>query len=500
MTYLFYSSSSLAYPHFGVQLHQALKMREEGHRVVFAYCDGVIDICFKNIHASPFICQACKFGYNSTLNIYKDKFEIVKLKKFRKSINHSFSFSGIEDIKNIKYRGVEVGYSVLAYYISLTRNPELNLTPEEIIYINNILCQTCALVDSAFSLIDQVNPDCVSIFNGRFFESKPFYECAKLRNIDVIINEVIGTGLENSPIYITDYVNALPHDIPYFVQKIRHTWYNSPFSEDIKLEMGQTFFINKRNGIDTALINYTKDQSLGLLPITWDWSKKNVVIFNSSEDEYASIGTEFSSYAMFHSQLEGIHFILKESFSSDFHFYIRIHPNLKDILLPFHQDLLELGNLYGNCTVISSEDKVSTYTLIDACWKVVVFGSTVGLESVFWGKPAILLTGSMYHDLNALYKPKSKIELIDLLSRDLELGDTLPAIMFGYYFMDREVSYQRPKLFDLDLEEYKFFKWRFLQPRYQTFFRSTLFFKLIIIFYLKFKYRLFPKTKFYYNK
>ena len=92
------------------------------------------------------------------------------------------------------------------------------------------------------------------------------------------------------------------------------------------------------------------------------------------------------------------------------------------------------------------------------------------------------------------------MELIDLVYKDLVVGDPKPAVKFGYYIMERDTSYHKPKYLNLDLKEYKFFKRRFLQPRYQTFFRSTLFFKLIVIFYLKFKYRLFPKTKFYYNK
>lgn len=478
MTYLFYSSSSISYPHFGVQLNQALQKYDDGHKVVFAYCDGVMDTCFKNVNSSPLICQACKLGYRTALNKYKDKFEIIKLNRRKNRVSQSFTYSSIEDIKSIKYHSVEVGYAVLAYYISITRNPDFELTRDIIEYLDRLIDQTCGLVDSALELIDQVNPDSICVFNGRFFESKPFFELAKLYNIEVVVNEVIGTGKVGSPIYITDFMNALPHDIPNFAQKIRYTWDNSPYENTVKMRIGESFYANKREGIDTALINYTKEQKLGLLPETWDSSKRNIVIFNSSEDEYAAIGEEFASYALFSSQLEGIHYILKETQASDFQFYLRIHPNLKNVAFSFHRELLLLGEIYSNCTVIKADDEISTYTLIDACWKVVVFGSTVGIESVFWRKPAILLAGSMYHDLNALYKPKNKEELLQLLSADLKVLDTESAIMFGYYFMDREVSHERPTKIDLDLLEYNLLKWNFYQPRYQSLLGMNLLFKI----------------------
>ena len=52
MKYLIYSSSSIAYPHFGVQLEECEKLNAQGHSVTFAYCDGVNNTCFKNINSN----------------------------------------------------------------------------------------------------------------------------------------------------------------------------------------------------------------------------------------------------------------------------------------------------------------------------------------------------------------------------------------------------------------------------------------------------------------
>lgn len=58
--------------------------------------------------------------------------------------------------------------------------------------------------------------------------------------------------------------------------------------------------------------------------------KENIVIFNSSEDEFSAIGGKFESIKLFNSQIEGIKAIVDHySGDSSKHFYLRIHPNLK---------------------------------------------------------------------------------------------------------------------------------------------------------------------------
>ena len=499
MKFLVYSSSSLAYPHFGVQLEECEKLNKEGHSVTFAYCEGVNNTCFKNINSNPAICKACQLGYKFSLNKLSQDIDCVPLKLVKNNLIHKYNYNNIEEFKKIKYRGVFVGYSVLSTYISFTRNPDLELDDSVREYLNHLINQTCTLVDSAYSLIDEVNPDVICVFNGRFFETKPFFDIGKSKKIEIIINEVIGSGSEDDPFKITNFINSMPHDISYLRKKVINTWNLSKDSEEEKVKIGESFYFNKRNSLKTGLVNYTKNQEVGKLPFTWDKTKNNIVIFNSSEDEFASIGKEFDSYALFNSQIEGINFMMSNSKLNNIHFYLRIHPNLINITHSYHTDLLKLDEEYLNLTVIRADDNISTYTLIDNAWKVVVFGSTVGIESTFWGKPSILLAGSMYHDLNVLYKPSSKSHLLKLIEQELTVLNTFPAIQFGFFIMNRDFGSNTSKYFDLSLKKYSLFTFEFNQPKYMSFLGSNLLIKLIHLVYIKVFTRLF-KDRFKFPK
>ena len=106
----------------------------------------------------------------------------------------------------------------------------------------------------------------------------------------------------------------------------------------------------------------------------------------------------------------------------DYHFYLRVHPNLKDVKYQYHLKLYELFEGVENFTIIEPTSPISTYALIDYCDKVVVFGSTTGPEAVFWGKPTILLSYCVYSLLDICYVPKD-LEEFDLLIEDKELSD-----------------------------------------------------------------------------
>lgn len=104
--------------------------------------------------------------------------------------------------------------------------------------------------------------------------------------------------------------------------------------------------------------SYVKKQQIGLLPQKWDSQKRNIVIFNSSDDELAAIGADYDSYSLFKSQYVGICSILEHFIGErNFCFYLRMHPNLSQLDNPFVNDLLELADKFDNIIVIAPAEK-----------------------------------------------------------------------------------------------------------------------------------------------
>lgn len=483
MKYLVYSSTSSLSPHFGVLLDEAEKLFNEGHDVSFAYCDGIIDTCFVNMEANPAICKVCKFQYKHTLNSLARGINIIPMKNRVSEGEFDFEYFSIKDIKKLKYKDVYIGYAVLSSYITLTRNPTPKITDESRIYFDHLLQQTCVLINSIVELIDKVKPDVISIFNGRFFEVRPFYDIAKALNIKIICNEVVGGFGANDPYRKVKFYDSLPHNIKLYEKRINELWEESKLQLEEKKELGKSFYENRRGGISAGDKVYTMFQEAGKLPLNWDSNKKNIVIFNSSEDEFAAVGSDYDSYSLFESQLEGIRYILSSVKNEDYYFYLRVHPNLSSIQYSYHTDLYELENVYDNITVIKATDTISTYSLMDAAEKIIVFGSTTGIEAVYWGKPVILLAGAMYYYLDVCYVPESRENISELIVGELTAKDNFVAIKLGYYMMDREFLSEAPIYYDLNSISYSFFGRTFYLPKYLKLYGSNLLMQIIIIWY-----------------
>lgn len=479
MKYLVYSSCSNAYPHFGVQMDEAEKLFREGHEVSFAYCEGVIDTCFKNMNANPALCELCQFGYRQTLNKLSKGIEIIPMKKRDLEKVPAFNYSTVEDIKKLMYKEVYIGYAILSTYISLTRNPSPEITVDSRVYFNHLLEEACKLTDSIYEIIADVKPDVICVYNGRFLESRPFYDIALSLNIRIICNEVIGGSGSKDPFRKVYFENCLPHNLEYLGNRVKNLWDNSELSLEVKTQIGNSFYQNRKGGVPSGDKVFTKHQEKGKLPLNWDNNKKNIVIFNSSEDEFAAVGREFENYSLFKSQLEGTKYILSSVENKDYYFYLRIHPNLSSVNYSYHTDLLELEQSFDNITVIKATDSISTYSLMDVADKVVVFGSTTGIEATYWGKPSILLAGAMYYYMDACYKPKTKEEVTELIISDLAVMDNFPAIQYGYYIMDREFLSTESIYFDLNTKDYSVLGYKCRQPKYMSLLGSNAFMKIV---------------------
>lgn len=88
-------------------------------------------------------------------------------------------------------------------------------------------------------------------------------------------------------------------------------------------------------------------------------------------------------------------------------------------------------------TVLPPESPHDSYALLRAADTVLSFGSTMGIEAVFWGKPSVLAGQSFYRGLGGTYEPTSHEALVELLTRPLEPLDREAALKYGYYLSTR---------------------------------------------------------------
>ena len=396
-----------------------------------AYCNRALPSCITNVHGNKGVCAVCRHMHRQIINNYLSDIQVIEVSEnlFGKSDN-SFSYDDILDLKKIVYRDVNIGLSLHSYFVTITRKPSGKVSLAERQYFDQILSSLCRFVDYAYKLVDEIKPDMITIYNGRMFENRLFYEIAVNKGIEFESEEVCWRI--NQPSIRVEYHGGLPLDIKQLTQMSKDLWNNSKRSEKEKIEVGSSFFLNRRNGKPTNDFIYIDNQINNLLPDEYSGDERNFVIFNSSEDEIVSLGGEWDEDNLFESQVEAIRFVT-DHLPENAHLYLRIHPNLKGLNAEYHTNLYKLKD--KRLTIIPPESPISSYALMDIAEKVIVMGSTMGVESCYWGKPVISLHKSEYYYLGVAYNPQTKDELVRFLNDKLTPKEKKGALLYGYFYM-----------------------------------------------------------------
>lgn len=419
------------------QREEAILEKNNGNDVLFLCCDDSLGICIDNPLCNKARCFLCKNFQKSRAQKLglRDEFhfigDYITKDIINKANNTMFAYSSIAELKSIVYDGVEIGYGAVSSYVSLTRNIDY-ISAEIKEYLDVLLRCQIKLIEVLKIVFSDYKPDLVYFHNGRFAQYKPLLDISKYRKVDFICTEGI---LFSDGLFKKNYfINDIAHSVVLNTEHYMEFWDNFP-DESERIRIGRSFFENRRFGKYAGDKIYTSLQQHGKLPDKWDKTKQNIVIFNSSEDEFFSISKEVDAYSIFNSQIDGITTIL-EHYRNDAtkHFYLRVHPNLNNIHYAYHMDLYKLE--YPNLTVIPGTSDISSYALLDAADKVVAFGSTMGVEAAYWQKPVICLGYALYNLLNVVYTPKSINSLWDLLeTKDLPLLNYNNALKYGLYYM-----------------------------------------------------------------
>lgn len=433
-------------------LDKANLLAQEGHVVDIVYCDGkVLNNCFYNIHQNQQVCKGCKrlteyfirqLPASPNIHIHTTAEFIAPDADF--SEVKSMVYQSTQDIKGLEYKNAKIGYAALSDYLSMSRNLFPCFDDAFKSFFNEQLLTAAKVTECAIGVFDQLKPDVIGVFNSRTIYSRPIVDLCKLNNISFIAFEA---GFDtNNFVLRKEFVNSDVHNVLTNTKMINELWDNSTLPLEAKIKAASDFFLRKRGNIASADKVYTANQVSGLLPEHWDPSKHNIVIFNSSEDELASLGEEFDKMNLFPSQFQGVKYIFNHfKDNPDIHFYLRIHPNLKDVPYAYHKKLYDFDG-YDNVTIIPGSSPVSTYALMDSADKIITFGSSTGAEAAFAEKPVILLGCCLYRFLDVAYLANSREELNDLiLDFNLPAKDKLGALKWAYYIMNDE--FDRIELF-----------------------------------------------------
>ncbi len=452
MNVLVYTTYHFNSETIGPYLEVIQKHLIENDEVEILTCKGELSACQINPNHSKIVCKLCTKMHINAFKCLEGSYNLEYLENSFKEFSRSQISQDIDDIEeftSIYYKNFDIGLAVLSSLVSIIRDPNPDLSKHQLL-INKLWNSSIDIYEAISSKLATGNYDVVYVFNARFANLRACLRACEAQKVKCMVLE---EGRDRKSYSV--FPNVLPHSRKYRTFLINELWENS--TED-RVDVAQNYYNRRSQSIDIFNARFTENQELNLLPSSWDESCRNIVIFNSSEDEFVSVGKEWEN-ELYPNQVTGISKIVKDlENENNFKVYLRIHPNLKGI---YNESITKLFEIKAkNFEIILPESPISTYAMMASADVVLSFGSSAGIEAVIMNKPSILLGKCFYNDLGSTYNPSSHNEVIELVkNQNLEPKPVIGALKYGYMlarFGNDYQFFQRINTFEGRLNSKKF--------------------------------------------
>lgn len=428
-----YNARSISGPIMLDQLCDAMENAESTDTIYFLSCLNSFDLCYYNYGRSPATCFRCRVGISRAIERVVGDYIALRFDDIicdsDVAASNLFFTSGPELRIGTCYENFEIGEALFSVYVSQTRNRDERAAMNSA-YIKVAKTNALVLYLAMRRFLRDNAIDEVRSFNGRQDYSRAILRASEAESVECRNYERTRPGG-----YVEYYVNTIPHDIAARTAWIEAAWNGGDADGVDKEAVAREYYENKRAGRAVVDRSFTLDQVRNLLPsVATDASV--VSVFTSSDDEFAAVGAAYRN-PFFADQVDGIRYLVQlfGRFLSDRALVVRMHPNLSGVDESYVHDIRTLDRAYPNVFVLAPDDPCDSYALMDASEKVVVFGSSIGIEASYWRKPVILLGKSFYWNLNVAYTPVSRAEIPALLSSILRPRPITGALKYGYYAM-----------------------------------------------------------------
>ena len=412
MRIAFFNSHNIWVAHTQTELEIMQRHLDQGDEIVQLICNADLPACDVNHNHDVNRCLECIGKRKHAIGLLSSKVRQEPMSGYlpKSKAGAIPYFNTIEELQDYYYNNFDVGYATCSSVVSSLRDPRPNMQEQQRL-VRRYLLSAIGIYRAILNFIEKEKPDKFYVFNGRFAQVKAVLRACQKKEIDCYIHE---RGSNKDRFYLVK--NATPHELNYVKGKMDEMWLEADKGE--AAEEAREYYNQRVKGEDQHWKSFTGMQKKGVLPENWDPQKRNIAIFPSSEDEFVSIARDFKN-RIYPNQFEGIKQIVDSMHpEADLHFYIRLHPNMAGTTNKSSQAYFNFQA--KNATLILPDSSISSYSLMAASDKVITFGSTMGVEATYWGKPSILMGVMFYEDLDCVYTPQSHTELCELLKSKLE--------------------------------------------------------------------------------
>jgi hypothetical protein len=283
--------------------------------------------------------------------------------------------------------------------------------------LNNSL----AIFELSEQLILRFQPEVIYTFNQRFANTRPIYLAAREHEVRMLTYEYASSH-DKYELFEGSIFDGEARG-----NSIREHWSKG---NEKRENIGRSFFDNLKNKGPKRRVG-VKNELKELI----EEDKVNVVFFPSSIHETYALGDLYNN-RLFASQSAAIDYLINLCTSSQgYNLILRIHPVVetksreeRDFWLKFKENT--------SIKTVSFNSSISSYDLLGAADRILVYHSTIAVEAAYEGKPAMALGSPWYIDLGCVYKPSSIEDVASFIEHGIVPAGALEyknAILYGYY-------------------------------------------------------------------
>ena len=418
-----------------------LRHLQEGDNVFLLSCDGALSSCPANSSLDPKKCRRCRRQSKWTIrHLLQNRVVDVRL-PFDRNCQPTPSFASLDDLLRYSEDNVPFGELVASQIVTDKRDCLFSLDNSRD-RIHDLLSSAKHLYSFSRQLIIDKKIDHVYVWNGRRLSDGPV--CFAAQNLGVAFT----THISRRPTEILFSDSPKIHELASIKSDLNNVLSNTSKSillSGTTLDEASAFYNSLRYGTADSLgsASFSKSFSTKSIIHQPSDSKPILAIFTSSFWEY--YGMRDWSGGPYSSHYDGLQQILSDPVITEFwDCHIRWHPNLStcgDAERSHIDDIIQKFSA-GICHY-SPESSLNSYDLIDQSSAVLTFGSTIGIEACYYGKPSILLGRAVYEDIGACYTPSTHHHLVELLRSVPEAKNRHHAVEYAYYILHETSSKMR---------------------------------------------------------
>jgi len=426
-TILIHSSYGL-WPMLEFELDIIQRNLDEGNRVIYLSCNGPKNREKKCNGNNPFpgqkfkkrYCSECKSRVQNGIKWLKDDNQLFKLIEYPENLEGLDTASDIlKKIRNIdlddhnkvkrlvNFDGIDFFESAFSHIISLKYEsyPNLNENSEQ---FRSELWTALFSYFLGLYVVKNYKFNEAYVFNGRVPLYRPFIRVLQKEKIFFYTYE-----------YPSDFVNykLIPqtyiHDVSNYSQLLYDYFSTKKPSQKEIDNLALNYYESRRKFLPIGFQGV-------LLKSKFKKIRKNIKNFEKLEKGTQSIGFFISSAFEMNTIEENIKklpcsqtqcvSILASNFKH-IKIYVRVHPNMANKDEKFQVEINKLSK-FRNVEIINAESDFNSYSLVDDVDLIFTYGSTIGVEAAYSGKPVILVGTSCYESFDCVAHAKSTQEII----------------------------------------------------------------------------------------